>query len=89
MNTENSDTIATYREQFSTDARLLIHACALYALGATHSQAKAASDLAADGAHVLRLTEAFGGANFMSKEQWQFIVNWEAESYRQSVAESY
>ena len=45
--------------------------------------------VAADGAHVLRLTEAFGGANFMSKEQWQFIVNWEAESYRQSVAESY
>ncbi len=76
-------------ERFGSDPRLLIHEGALYAQGATRSLAQAACDLAADGAFVLRLTEAFGGANFMSEKQWQFVVDWEAESYRQSVAESY
>jgi rhamnose utilization protein RhaD (predicted bifunctional aldolase and dehydrogenase) len=85
----NGNTLATYRERFRSDPRLLIHEGALYAHGATRSQAQAACDLAADGAHVLRLTEAFGGENFMSEEQWQFVVNWEAESYRQSVAKGY
>ena len=85
----NGDDLHTYREQFGADPRILIHAGALYAQGATHSQVKATCDLAADGAHVLRLTAAFGGANFMSEEQWRFVVNWEAESYRLSVAKSY
>ncbi len=81
----NGDTLVNYRERFGSDPRLVIHEDALYAQGATHSQVKVASDLAADGSHVLRLTEAFGGANFMSERQWRFVVNWEAESYRQSV----
>ena len=84
----NGDTLVTYREQFGSDPHLFIRAGTLYAQGATRSQVKAACDLAADGAHVLRLTEAFGGANFMSEKQWRFVVNWEAESYRQSVARS-
>ena len=74
--------------RFGSDPRLLIYADALYAQGATNSQVKAACDLAADGAHILRLTEAFGGANFMAEKQWRFVVNWEAESYRQSVVKS-
>jgi len=82
----NGDSLFTYNERFGTDPRLLIHADGIYAHGATHSQVKAACDLAADGAHILRLTEAFGGANFMSEKQWRFVINWEAESYRQSVA---
>jgi len=82
----NGHALSTYRERFGSDPRLLIHADGMYAQGATRSQVKAACDLAADGAHILRLTEAFGGANFMSEQQWRFVVNWEAESYRQSVA---
>ena len=89
LNSVNGNGFAGYREQFGSDPQLLIHKGTTYALGTTGSQAKTASALAADGAHVLRLTEAFGGANFMSEEQWQFVVNWEAEAYRQSVAESY
>jgi len=85
----NSNAFTSYRERFGSNPQLLIHEGSLYALGTTGSQARTASALAADGAHVLRLTEAFGGANFMSEEQWRFVVNWEAEAYRQSVAESY
>jgi rhamnose utilization protein RhaD (predicted bifunctional aldolase and dehydrogenase) len=82
----NGNTLDTYRERFGSDPSLLIHDGTLYARGATHSRAKAACDLAADGALVFRLTDAFGGANFMHENQWRFVVNWEAESYRQSVA---
>jgi len=89
LNLVNGNTLITYRERFESDPRLLVHAQGLYAIGATHSQAKVACDLAADGAFVFQLTEAFGGANFMSEKDWRFVVNWEAESYRQSVSESY
>lgn len=88
FNLTNGDTLVAYRERFHSDPQLLIHEDVLYAQGATRSQVKAACDLAADGAHILRLTEAFGGANFMSERQWRFVVNWEAESYRQSVAKN-
>jgi len=83
----SGSTFASYREQYGSDPQVLIHEGTLYALGATISRARLAAALAADGAHVLRLTEACGGANFMSEKQWQFVVNWEAEAYRQSVAE--
>ena len=82
---DNDQSLAAYRAQFGTDPRLVLYEGALYAFGLTSSQARAACDLAADGAHVIRLTGAFGGARFMSEEQWRFVVNWEAETYRQSV----
>ncbi len=89
MSMVNDNALNTYRERFGSDPRLFIHAGELYAQGASHTQVKVACDLAADGAFVLRLTEAFGGAKFMTEEQWRFVINWEAESYRQSVTESY
>ncbi len=82
----NGDTLDSYRERFGSEPRLLVHEGTLYAQGATRARAKVACDLAADGAFVLGLTGAFGGANFMSEKQWRFVVNWEAESYRQSIA---
>jgi rhamnose utilization protein RhaD (predicted bifunctional aldolase and dehydrogenase) len=89
FNMVNGNKLDDYRQRFGSDPRILIHERTVYIRAATRSQANVACVLAADGAHVLRLTEAFGGANFMSDEQWQFVVNWEAESYRQSVAEQY
>ena len=82
---DSSRSLAAYRAQFGNDPRLVVCEGAVYAIGATSSQARAACDLAADGAEVMRLTGAFGGARFMSEEQWRFVVNWEAEDYRQSV----
>lgn len=89
FNPVNGNTLDDYRDRFGSDPRVLIHERTVYVRAATRSQANVACVLAADGAHVLRLTEAFGGANFMSDEQWRFVVNWEAESYRQSVAGHY
>ena len=39
-------------------------------------------ELAQDGALVMQLAEAFGGINYMTDEQREFIENWEVESYR-------
>jgi len=89
FNAVNGNKLDDYRKRFGSDPRLFIHENTLYILAATRSQADVACDLAADGAHVLRLTGAFGGASFMSEEQWRFVVNWEAESYRQEVAMHY
>ncbi len=38
---------------------------------------------AEDGALVMQLAEAFGGINYMTDTQREFIENWEVESYRQ------
>ena len=78
--------LAAYRAQFGDSPRLVLCEGTLYAIGSTGSLARAACDLAADGADIMRLSSAFGGARFMSEEQWHFVVNWEAEVYRHSVA---
>lgn len=85
LSLDDGQSLSSYRQHFRSEPRLVIHKEIAYTLGATDSQAQAACDLAADGAHVLRLTEAFGGARFMSEDQWRFVVNWEAEAYRQAV----
>lgn len=54
----------------------------VYAVGATEKAAKLALELAIDGAQVCQLTQAFGGAEFMTEKAVAFIENWEAESYR-------
>ncbi len=86
LDLDDGQSLAAYRARFGDDPRLVLCEGALYAIGAASSLARAACDLAADGAEIMRLTEAFGGARFMSEEQWHFVVNWEAEVYRHSVA---
>lgn len=54
----------------------------VYATGASEKRAALAMELAQDGALVLQLTPAFGGARFMSDAARGFIENWEVESYR-------
>ena len=87
MDANDRTASATYFERFGAHPRLVTHDGMVYATGATLSQARTACELAADGAHVMRLAEAFGGARFMSEDQWRFVVNWEAEAYRQAVNE--
>ena len=82
----DEESVRRYREKIGTEPQLIIDEGSLYALGSTYSQAVVACELAADGEHVLRLTDAFGGVNYMTEEQWRFVVGWEAESYRQAVA---
>ena len=38
------------------------------------------------GAQVMQLAGAFGGIDYMTDRDREFIESWEVESYRQSVA---
>lgn len=64
--------------------KIIATARGVYGLGATAKSARLALDLARDAAHVVRLSEAFGGAEFMTDGARDFIENWEVESYRRS-----
>lgn len=55
----------------------------IYGIGDSQKNADLALELAQDGALVLQLTETFGGINYMTDAQREFIENWEVESYRQ------
>ena len=57
----------------------------IYAMGNTEKQATNAALLTADSVNIAVYTRAFGGASHLSAELVDFLVNWEAESYRQKV----
>lgn len=80
---------ADYKKQFGSDPKLLTHDGVVYGLGKSVSEARLALELAADGERVLNLTRAFGGPKFMPEPHWRFVVNWEAEVYRQKVARDF
>jgi rhamnose utilization protein RhaD (predicted bifunctional aldolase and dehydrogenase) len=54
----------------------------VYGIGSSQNNADLALELAQDGALVMQLSEAFGGINYMTDAQREFIENWEVESYR-------
>lgn len=56
-----------------------------YAMGHSEKQATNAALLTADSINIAVYTRAFGGASHLSDELVEFLVNWEAESYRQQV----
>lgn len=59
---------------------------AVFCVGETLKDARAAATAARDAARVQQLTAAFGGPNYLTAEQFGFIENWEVESYRRKVS---
>jgi NAD(P)-dependent dehydrogenase (short-subunit alcohol dehydrogenase family)/rhamnose utilization protein RhaD (predicted bifunctional aldolase and dehydrogenase) len=59
---------------------------AVFCVGETLKDARAALTAARDAARVQQLTTAFGGPNYLTPEQYGFIENWEVESYRRKVS---
>ena len=76
----------TYRATHGFAPKVVIANDRVYGLGNTEKNAGLALEFAMDGAQVLKLSQAFGGAEYMSDAAREFIENWEVESYRQSVA---
>ena len=60
----------------------------VFAVGDTRKDAKAVSTALKNSLLVERLTNAFGGPHYLSERQYQFIQNWEVESYRRKVSVS-
>ncbi len=61
---------------------------AVFCAGRAHKDAMTVVALARDAALVKQYTASFGGANFLSDRDREFIENWEVESYRRSVSAS-
>ncbi|MDD3117273.1 MAG: SDR family NAD(P)-dependent oxidoreductase [Victivallaceae bacterium] len=59
---------------------------AIFAVADNLRNARIVADLARDAARVKQLTDAFGGADFMTDAARIFIENWEVESYRKKVS---
>jgi len=80
------DQADTYRAKHGFDPKVVIHGNRIYGLGKTEKNAGLALLFAQDGAQVLKLSQAFGGIEYMTDEAREFIENWEVESYREKVA---
>ena len=61
---------------------LLVKDCGLYAVDYSEKGSNNAAALFNDGMKIFKYSQYFGGARPMTPELTDFIVNWEAESYR-------
>jgi len=71
-----------YRAERGYAPKVVIAGACVYGIGNSQKNADLALELAQDGALVMQLTAAFGGINYMTDPQREFIENWEVESYR-------
>ena len=65
---------------------LLLENVGLLALGHTEKEAELAALLFLDAIKIAVYAKSFGGAQHLTDDMIDFIVNWEAESYRQKEA---
>ena len=77
----------TYRNERGYAPKVVVAGDRIYGIGTSQKNADLALELAQDGALVMQLTAAFGGINYMTDAQREFIENWEVESYRAQQAE--
>lgn len=71
-----------YKAERGYAPKVVVAGDRVYGIGNSQKNADLALELAQDGALVMQLTEAFGGVNYMTDAQREFIENWEVESYR-------
>ncbi|MCL2751838.1 MAG: SDR family NAD(P)-dependent oxidoreductase [Firmicutes bacterium] len=58
----------------------------MFAMGKTRAEAATARDVWLDEIKIGVYAESFGGGQFMTDGDIDFILNWEAESYRQKIS---
>jgi rhamnose utilization protein RhaD (predicted bifunctional aldolase and dehydrogenase)/NAD(P)-dependent dehydrogenase (short-subunit alcohol dehydrogenase family) len=79
--------IAAFTKKFGYQPKvLLVKGIGLVAVGDNASQCDIILDVFEDAMKVAWLTRSFGGPHPMTREQIDFIDNWEVENYRRSVA---
>ena len=75
--------VAAYKAKHGYAPKVVVAGDRVYGIGTSQKNADLALELAQDGALVMQLAEAFGGINYMTDAQREFIDNWEVEAYRQ------
>jgi rhamnose utilization protein RhaD (predicted bifunctional aldolase and dehydrogenase) len=74
--------VETYETEHGYAPKVIVNGDRVYGIGNSQKNADLALELAQDGTLVMQLAEAFGGINYMTDVQREFIENWEVESYR-------
>lgn len=78
----NMENIEDYKSERGYAPKVIVAGDHVYGIGNSQKNAELALELAQDGALVMQLAKAFGGINYMTDAQREFIENWEVESYR-------
>ncbi len=78
--------VATYKTKNGYAPKVVVAGDRVYGIGTSQKNANLALELAQDGALLIQLADAFGGINYMTDAQREFIDNWEVEAYRQKQA---
>ncbi|NMP36515.1 MAG: SDR family NAD(P)-dependent oxidoreductase [Clostridiales bacterium] len=82
-----SDGIEKYRKSFSCKPKIIfVEGLGMFCAGKTKKEADIARDVFLDEIKISVYALNFGGGQFMSAEDIDFIRNWEVESYRQKIA---
>lgn len=77
----------TYRQQHGYDPIIIIvEKGPVIAAGNSRETARLAMDVFEDSMKISFYSNYFGGPNFLTEEEIEFIENWEAESYRRKVS---
>ena len=86
----DTDVSADFKKYFGRKGYLpsivVIRGLGFFAMGTTATAAERARVLFLDAMKIARYAESFGGANPLTEEFTQFILNWEAETYRKSIS---
>ncbi|MDR1374716.1 MAG: class II aldolase/adducin family protein [Treponema sp.] len=69
-----------------TPKTVAVQEMGIFGIGSTEKAARLALELFADAVKVAYYAAAFGGVRFMSRDQIDFINNWEVERYRSNVS---
>ncbi len=83
---EFTDKLKDYRSVHGYDPRVvLIKDMGMLALGDNSRSVKVTLDVFEDLMKIAFYSENFGGPHFMTKEDTEFIMSWEVESYRRNL----
>ncbi len=80
--------LAAYRAEHGYDPKVvLLKGMGMLAVGDNSQAVDVTLDVFEDLMKIAFYSENFGGPNFMTKEDTDFIMNWEVESYRRKLIE--
>ncbi|NLA76769.1 MAG: hypothetical protein GX851_02875, partial [Clostridiales bacterium] len=81
------DGVEKYKKNYSCKPKIIfVEGLGMFAAGKTKKEADIACDVFLDEIKISVYALNFGGGQFMTKKDIDFIRNWEVESYRQKVA---
>ena len=81
------DSLDAFKKKYGYAPKVLyVEGKGIFVTGDTPKDASAVATALKNALLCQKLTEAFGGPNFLTPKQYKFIENWEVESYRRSVS---